>query len=435
MRFSIAIAGLLAAASRHPASAQSEDAKQEVGLRARALRKSCQDVDPVCSSDGLTYQNACLARDQGEFDIQTLSFGACGEGARYQFDTAGAAITKDDMKKYAAQGFQLLGRVQVNQRRMREHNIPGEPDLTDLTSIKVASAGEENKVTQITPEGLVYEARSVIRLEQPDALTMAALSAQYKYPPMVKGVVDDQGRKFDDQGRKLGIIGADTRVKINHLEWPSWRLGELDYFGLEGGCSGSIVGVNKVLTAAHCVYDAVERSWMVPEYFAPGRYRSSSGETIEPWSTWPVAYATIYTAWKNTGSYEFDDVVYDVAILTMRTNWAGNIGSYMGILPVISTTWPIASDATLAGYPGDKPDGEMWGAGECEEWSYALGANILYFKCDAARGHSGSGVYGSVDGTTSVFATLSGGSSRWNAGYAFTSDTKDAILSWGGYIR
>lgn len=226
------------------------------------------------------------------------------------------------------------------------------------------------------------------------------------------------------KGKSVGVSAGKKKEKND-----SSRLSASEPESSEGGCSASIVGVNKVLTAAHCVYDAPGKKWNIPSHVAPGRYRSSSGSTIEPWGRWPVLHATVYTAWTNSGSYDSGDVKYDVAILTMGTNSLGNIGSHMGTLSVVPAPCTIDSNSRLTGYPADKADGEMWTSGICGFWDHSCNANTVYHHCDTTGGQSGSAIY---DNSGKVFGVHSGGNNSRNMGYAFSSATKDAILSWGG---
>ncbi|MGE3310352.1 MAG: serine protease, partial [Limisphaerales bacterium] len=50
--------------------------------------------------------------------------------------------------------------------------------------------------------------------------------------------------------------------------------------------------------------------------------------------------------------------------------------------------------ATLGGYPGDKPDGEQWGAkGQIVSTTPAAGRELFYYTMDSCAGHSGSPVW------------------------------------------
>lgn len=69
-----------------------------------------------------------------------------------------------------------------------------------------------------------------------------------------------------------------ARVDINAYPWSS--VGKI-YNSAGGSCTGSLVGPNKVLTAAHCIFNARTRHFIRPELihfllgYVGGRYRAN----------------------------------------------------------------------------------------------------------------------------------------------------------------
>lgn len=99
--------------------------------------------------------------------------------------------------------------------------------------------------------------------------------------------------------RYLKVIGTDTRYKeCSTCKFVNRIVGELDYdwnkngiFGEKGGCSGTVVSKDSVLTAGHCVYDFNNRKdWMPHSRFAPACYRSSSGTQYQPYGYFFLAH-------------------------------------------------------------------------------------------------------------------------------------------------
>ena len=97
----------------------------------------------------------------------------------------------------------------------------------------------------------------------------------------------------------------------------------------------------------------------------------------------------------------------------------------------------IDPESRNTGYPGEKPDGEMWTSGKCEDdegvgaWRHEEpcgSSNLIFHKCDTSGGHSGSPVY---DRRGNVFGVHSGGSRFRNAAYAFTSTSFLFTQTWG----
>lgn len=396
--------------------------------------------NPVCVDGEVTYQNPCLAEAQGETKYAN---GPCeGKDVLFQGD---AAATGEEMDRFKDENFKLVGRVGNS-----DHG--GEPlEAVERRGDDLPGAdapGQSKRLARVTPDGLMYVARDYT----PGAPFDTIPASQNDDVPGMRPDLEEEApaRKSLFGGRKLQI-GTDTRSKIESTSvWPYWRLGEVDWSS-EGGCSGSIVGANKVLLAAHCVYNTVSNQWQVPSAFAPGRYGRKVcpwyyfggcyQDTVEPWGTWPVQYATIPTAWinhdpcaecggcnSNSICASSSGVGVDVAILTMGTNWAGNIGSHMGTLPIITSPCSINSDSTTTGYPASKANGEMWTSGRCESWNSGCTSDrIIRNTCDISPGHSGSAVYDNIE---RVFGVVSASGSSTSFFFGFNDVWRNAVLTW-----
>lgn len=211
--------------------------------------------NPVCSEDGeVTYQNSCLAEAQGETEY-TNSPCAGNKGGNFRGD---GAATKEEMGRFKHENFKLVGKVE-NRGRGGAPLVGEELDSDDLPNTD--APGQMKRLTRVTPDGFKYVARD----HTPGAPfdTNPASQVNDHVPAALPGfeseVSPDEDSLFG--GRKLQI-GTDTRSKISSTSvYPYWRLGEVDWAGGEGGCSGSIVGTNKVLLAAHCVYDTYYNQW------------------------------------------------------------------------------------------------------------------------------------------------------------------------------
>jgi len=220
----------------------------------------------------------------------------------------------------------------------------------------------------------------------------------------------------------------------------------------------AIIGPNKVLTAAHCVYDTKNKSWMIPGRVAPGRTGS-----WDPYGTWGVRYDTIfervwilmqfldlvmetsltfldrmcirsyvttYTAWTNSANWE-----YDIAVLTINSSGSAfntNIGSYLGTLGM--TTQPCSYAEfqwRITGWPGDKPYGTIWNTGVCDDWLYNCGSRKIYHQCDTAGGMSGSAIRNGNNQIVGVHAYgVSSSSFNYNSGTAMNSEHLSNVQYW-----
>lgn len=409
------------------------------------------DYDPVCDERiSITVQNMCVAECQG-IPTKSISPGPCmddkeafenGQGPFLGSEGMSHNISPKMMNKFADDGFMFVGVVDFLDEG------PGQGDEEALEPMLLDEEDGPPDAEMFDPVALRYDADShalyaakiidsnneAVQPEGPPSMKMSEaqsrLAADDLSPRELHGQTALRGQAEPDAPPMESVIGVDTRKLIQNTRvYPFWRIGEFDWTG-EGGCSGTVVGKNSVLTAAHCVYSTKTKSWRVPKRFAPGRYRATSGRwtTIEPWGTWDVQSATMYRAYLNR------DVNYDVAIVHMKPNSRGrSIGDYMGTLRMDTQCFPSYSSHRIVGYPADKPDGQMWSSGVCESWKIfscdSLGKRI-YHKCDTFGGHSGSPMYN--DRNKEVFGVHTHGrnSQGYNSGVKLTSSMIKALTGW-----
>ena len=404
----------------------------------------CQlDTSEMVCAKGVTYQNACLAHCQFETDIEE---GPCeeeeGNLSAKSFTTSfriggghGGVVTHKVMRRFHNDGFNYIGKVVMMDRaeEIEEDVIPtynnDENINLDALSGKEAddlSTLENHRLVRVTSTGDVYLSRegrlipdTYVDIDEGPAVEEDDKSQVHSPTPPVP----ENGVEFSTES----VIGADTRIRVTSSDrWTWWRVGKLSPLG----CSGTIVGTNKVLTNAHCVWDRDTGSWYAQKTFSPGQNPS------KPWGDWNIDYSTISTAYQGGGQYWH----YDYAIATMKNdNWTGqDIGAYMGYLQLRSAQTYchyVQSNTVkkrIVGYPSDKPSGTMWDSGQCEEWSFTdCTQAIIEHKCDTYPGNSGSGMllffyssswYPSVVGVH-AFGTNNNG---YNSGPSFS----DSIVNW-----
>src|SRR5690606_28249301 len=69
------------------------------------------------------------------------------------------------------------------------------------------------------------------------------------------------------------VFGPDDRVQIKNTKtYPFTTIGYIEGKSKQGygGCSGTLIGPRTVLTAAHCLYNHVDKDWLSELIFAPG---------------------------------------------------------------------------------------------------------------------------------------------------------------------
>jgi len=286
------------------------------------------------------------------------------------------------------------------------------PDLDSLGSL--------DSVARFTVGGDAYFAESsndmIAAFEKefgaPEVVEVKAERFQ-EPPPLKSGEMDVES-----------IIGTDSRSWVPDYPRTTWQYWRVVSIG-NNSCTGTIVGKNKILTNAHCVYNRATKGWRVPWTVTPGRNYSS------PWGSWSVKHATIPTSYIN--GYKYYEV--DYAIIT--TNY--NIGDYMGTIPLTYTScYGLDTEyykKRIVGYPSDKAVGSMWDSGSCQ-WKYHCGNKIVHHQCDTYFGNSGSGMLmfssaNFVGGVVGVHAFGGGNCANcWNGGPAFTYSIASMLNSW-----
>jgi V8-like Glu-specific endopeptidase len=142
-------------------------------------------------------------------------------------------------------------------------------------------------------------------------------------------------------------------------------------------CTGVLIRANKVLTAAHCVWNTRRNAFYYNLNFAPGRYRRE-GRMVNPWGVVPWKSVTVFDAFKR------DPSTWDVAVVTLSKN-LGSLTGYMGMAAGCSSN----TELTVAGYPQDQAQGTCM-ANTCRVPYLDCNALTNVHTCDTIMGMSGS---------------------------------------------
>jgi glutamyl endopeptidase len=174
------------------------------------------------------------------------------------------------------------------------------------------------------------------------------------------------------------VIGTDERTQITDTTVYPYRAVVRITFSA-GSCSGWLIGRNTVATAGHCVADGGTNT-----FYDPKSYRITPGQngTTKPYGTCGATKLFSVTGWTSSG-----DEAFDYGAIKLSCNVGDTVG-WFGFF------WQSASlaghDATVTGYPGDKPFGTDW----THTLSIAVSEdNQLFYQIDTAPGQSGSPVW------------------------------------------
>ena len=194
------------------------------------------------------------------------------------------------------------------------------------------------------------------------------------------------------------VIGPDGRVQVTNTNTAiNRRIGQIEFFqsgGTNPGnfiCTGWLIDDNSILTSGHCVWD--------PPVSAGGGgggiiesatwYPARNGAT-DPYPGCVVSgIAAPFTQWETNGQPYWDYGVMNFPNPGACQSIGATLGTF-GLMAVANTNGLDNAQATVQGYPGDKPPGTEWKM----NGRIAKGnKQFLFYPMDTFGGQSGSPIW------------------------------------------
>lgn len=228
----------------------------------------------------------------------------------------------------------------------------------------------------------------------------------------------DRSPEPSDTAEFQQVFDPDERERVTPTtDFPASAIAQIEMYrngSRVGTCTGTFVGSNAVLTAAHCLY--MENSgWVDAIAVVPGK----------DGSTEPFGYQMASDAWVPQGWLDTQNAFWDWGIVRLQDSSLGNdVGWFeIGVLQTDSLN-AGNFNPVIAGYPGDKdPEGTQWMATEPSFTNVT--STHVYYEIDTYSGQSGAAVW---RGNDSVVAGIHMGSVNGsNVGTRIDEDLLDDI--------
>jgi V8-like Glu-specific endopeptidase len=217
------------------------------------------------------------------------------------------------------------------------------------------------------------------------------------------------------------IVDRDDRVRITQTTGLPWRRLCALRIQFPSGSSfrgtGFLIGPRAVVTAGHCVYLRNQGGWARKVEVIPG-----CNGTQRPFGQVESSSFRSVGGWVNSGAPESD---YGCIVLPAGAFNGRNLGSFG--FAAFEAPVLLAQPAVIAGFPGDKPPYEMWGAARALK---GVTAKTILYNTATMGGQSGAPVYIKRNGQRFVVGIHNYGSSTGNTATRITRPVYERLLGW-----